>query len=443
MAERLAASGDTKDLSALTGKSNDPAVAKAVAEQFGAFLMQQMMQQSDGGALPMASGVGGSTVSAMFATEMGRVAMSGDKLGLADMLLRSMEKKAAPAAAAAGSSQPAAVGSAQAAVAAAPSSTPNTAAPAAPPRVVPFASPAAAPAASRGAVAAAPMGHGFSLAPYWRWNGMRPPPGSTPAAPNAVPSAAASSSATPSSAASAAPVAATIVAHAPAPAPSPAPAAAAQASRTVPVFQGLAEPSQRDAPLPAPGSVPWPQTAGSTAAPQTHGAAAAPTDATASSFVNRLAPSLRQAAAQLGVSPRVLLAQAALETGWGRSVVGNNVFGVKAGSSWSGAVVTASTHEVSNGQNVARDATFRAYPSLAAAAQDYVALIADSGRYQHALGAGDDVAAYARGLAAGGYATDGSYAAKLQAVAASPAMTTALAALAAPASSVQLASAQE
>lgn len=205
----------------------------------------------------------------------------------------------------------------------------------------------------------------------------------------------------------------------------------------------MAEPSQRDAPLPAPGSVPWPQTAGGGPAPQTHGAAATPTDATASSFVNRLAPSLRQAAAQLGVSPRVLLAQAALETGWGRSVVGNNVFGVKAGSSWSGAVVTASTHEVSNGQNVARDATFRAYPSLAAAAQDYVALIADSGRYQHALGAGDDVAAYAKGLAAGGYATDGSYAAKLQAVAASPAMATALAALAAPASSVQLASAQE
>ena len=194
MAERLAASGDTKDLSALSGKSADPAVGKAVAEQFGAFLMQQLMQQSDGGAMPMANGVGGSTVSAMFATEMGRVAMSGDKLGLADMLLRSMEKKAAPAAAATGSAQPAA-GSTQAA-AAAPSSKPSTAAPAAPPRVVPFASPAAAPApaAAKGVVAAAPLGHGFSLAPYWRWNGMRPPPGSTPA-----PSSAASSNTTPAS----------------------------------------------------------------------------------------------------------------------------------------------------------------------------------------------------------------------------------------------------
>ena len=406
MAERLAASGDTKDLSALTGKSADPAVGKAVAEQFGAFLMQQLMQQSDGGAMPMAKGVGGSTVSSMFATEMGRVAMSGDKLGLADMLLRSMDKKAASAAGATGGTQPA-TGSAQAAGTVA-SPSPSTATPATSPRVVPFASPAAAPApaAAKGAVAAAPLGHGFSLAPYWRWNGMRPPPGSTPAPSNAAPSSATPPSAMPSSATSAAPVAATIVARVPAHAPSPASAAAAQASGTVPVFQGMAEPSQRDAPLPAPGSIPWPQTAGGGAAPPIHGAAATSTDAAASSFVNRLAPSLRQAAAQLGVSPRVLLAQAALETGWGRSVVGNNVFGVKAGSSWSGAVVTASTHEVSNGQNVARDATFRAYPSLAAAAQDYVALIADSGRYQHALGAGDDVAAYAKGLAAGGYATD-------------------------------------
>ena len=50
----------------------------------------------------------------------------------------------------------------------------------------------------------------------------------------------------------------------------------------------------------------------------------------------KLMPLLQKAGQQLGVSPKILLAQAAIETGWGRSVVGNNLFGIKAGSSWTG-----------------------------------------------------------------------------------------------------------
>jgi flagellar protein FlgJ len=69
---------------------------------------------------------------------------------------------------------------------------------------------------------------------------------------------------------------------------------------------------------------------------------------------------------------------------------------------------------------VPRQASFRAYPSLDAAVQDFVALIGNSPRYQSAIGVGDDAAAYARGLLAGGYATDTEYARKLEAVAASP-----------------------
>ncbi len=143
------------------------------------------------------------------------------------------------------------------------------------------------------------------------------------------------------------------------------------------------------------------------------------------SFVDRLGPLLQEAGRQLGVSPNILLAQAALETGWGRSVVGNNVFGIKAGGAWTGSQVTTMTHEVEAGQMVAREASFRAYPSLDAAVQDYVAMVGGSHRYQAVVGVGNNVAAYAEGLAAGGYATDSQYASKLQAIAAAPSVAAA------------------
>jgi len=151
------------------------------------------------------------------------------------------------------------------------------------------------------------------------------------------------------------------------------------------------------------------------------GADAGVSSAQSRSFAQQLAPLLKEAGRQLGVAPKILLAQAALETGWGRSVAGNNIFGVKAGSSWSGSSTTTMTHEFEEGRMVPREAAFRAYPSVDAAVQDYVALIGGSPRYQSALGAGDDAAAYARGLVAGGYATDNEYAQKLQAVASQPA----------------------
>jgi flagellar protein FlgJ len=122
------------------------------------------------------------------------------------------------------------------------------------------------------------------------------------------------------------------------------------------------------------------------------------------------------------------LAQAALETGWGHSVVGNNIFGVKASASWSGGAVTAGTHETEGGQLVARHAKFRAYPSVEAAVDDYVSLVSASDRYRQAIGSGDDAAAYGRALAAGGYATDRAYASKLAAVASSTTMSYAVAA---------------
>ena len=124
-----------------------------------------------------------------------------------------------------------------------------------------------------------------------------------------------------------------------------------------------------------------------------------------------------QAARELGVDPQALLAQAALETGWGKSVPCNaqgecsfNLFGIKAGSQWSGATVNVPTLEFEEGVAVRKVERFRAYDSPADSFRDYAALIGDSSRYANARGTGDNVAAFASALQQGGYATDPNYA---------------------------------
>ncbi|HXC09094.1 MAG TPA: glucosaminidase domain-containing protein, partial [Steroidobacteraceae bacterium] len=91
----------------------------------------------------------------------------------------------------------------------------------------------------------------------------------------------------------------------------------------------------------------------------------------ASDFVQQVLPTIRQAAAAVGVNPLGLLAQAALETGWGqrmpRTADGNsslNLFGVKAGSDWSGARAVADTVEISGGVAKQTRTAFRAYGSI-------------------------------------------------------------------------------
>jgi flagellar protein FlgJ len=141
-------------------------------------------------------------------------------------------------------------------------------------------------------------------------------------------------------------------------------------------------------------------------------------------FISKLRPHAEQAARELGVDPNALLAQAALETGWGRSVPCNaqgecsfNLFGIKAGSQWSGATVNVPTLEFEDGVAVRKVERFRAYDSPADSFRDYAALIRDSSRYASARGAGDNVEAFATALQQGGYATDPHYAQKIAAVA--------------------------
>jgi flagellar protein FlgJ len=141
-------------------------------------------------------------------------------------------------------------------------------------------------------------------------------------------------------------------------------------------------------------------------------------------FAQSLWPQAQQAAKQLGVSPVSLVAQAALETDWGRSMPrtaggssSNNLFGIKAGAAWSGGSVQSTTQEYDSGTATAVKAQFRSYSSPSQCFQDYVSLLQSNPRYAGALGTGANTQAFAAALQSGGYATDPAYASKLGAVA--------------------------
>jgi len=143
-------------------------------------------------------------------------------------------------------------------------------------------------------------------------------------------------------------------------------------------------------------------------------------------FVRELRPYAEQAGRELGVDPATLIAHAALETGWGRSVPNTadgacsfNLFGIKAGKQWPGATVGVSTVEFEGGLATRRIDRFRAYESPADCFKDYAALIGRNDRYASARQTEGDVAAFAEALQKGGYATDPDYAHKLTSVAAS------------------------
>lgn len=152
-------------------------------------------------------------------------------------------------------------------------------------------------------------------------------------------------------------------------------------------------------------------------------------------FVASIWPHAQRAASELGVDPRALVAQAALETGWGKRHIArdngsssHNLFGIKA-NGWSGERATTGTHEYVNGQRRTEVASFRAYGSMAESFSDYVRLLKNNPRYQAALGAGGDVRGFAQGLQRGGYATDPAYAAKITAIANGPTIERAVAAI--------------
>jgi len=156
------------------------------------------------------------------------------------------------------------------------------------------------------------------------------------------------------------------------------------------------------------------------ALPPTGGASA--WDGPAPTFVSSVWPHAVAASQTTGIPAQFLVGHAALESGWGKAEPrfadgrpSFNLFGVKAGSSWQGATVEATTTEYVNGVAEKRVERFRAYGSYAEAFRDYAQLLAQSPRYAGVLGS-RDAASFAQGLQRAGYATDPAYASKLERV---------------------------
>lgn len=153
-------------------------------------------------------------------------------------------------------------------------------------------------------------------------------------------------------------------------------------------------------------------------------------------FARAVWPHALRAARKLGVAPEAILAQAALESGWGRGVPARadgasslNLFGVKAGAGWKGPSAARPTVEYVDGVARRERAQFRAYPDLSAAFDDYVRLLAEHPRYAGVRNRGADAEGFARALQDAGYATDPAYAEKIAGVLKSDALKDALGAL--------------
>lgn len=140
----------------------------------------------------------------------------------------------------------------------------------------------------------------------------------------------------------------------------------------------------------------------------------------AQEFVEQLRPHAQRGAEALGVDPEFIMAQAALETGWGQSVPADargtsfNVFGIKAQSDWSGERIWSKTLEYSGEQFESVREPFRRYQSLGDSVDDYVNFLQQNPRYQDALKAATQGAeAFAQELGKAGYATDPQYSEKI------------------------------
>ncbi len=143
----------------------------------------------------------------------------------------------------------------------------------------------------------------------------------------------------------------------------------------------------------------------------------------AEDFVSRLHPLAVQAARELGVEPKVLLAQAALESGWGRSTIKNgdgsntfNLFNIKADKAWQGKQAQVATLEFDQGLAKKVNAGFRSYDSFQESFKDYVDFIKTNPRYGDALKKAGNAQQYMHELQRAGYATDPKYANKVMSI---------------------------
>ncbi|MDA9557171.1 flagellar assembly peptidoglycan hydrolase FlgJ [Vibrio sp.] len=139
-------------------------------------------------------------------------------------------------------------------------------------------------------------------------------------------------------------------------------------------------------------------------------------------FVKGLTPYAEKAASMLGIDSTLLLAQAALETGWGQKVIKNagqqshNLFNIKADPSWQGQSIAKQTLEYHDNVPVQQKAAFRSYESYQESFEDYINFLNSNPRYSETLAGNKESKDFIQNLHQAGYATDPDYASKVLSV---------------------------
>jgi flagellar protein FlgJ len=138
-------------------------------------------------------------------------------------------------------------------------------------------------------------------------------------------------------------------------------------------------------------------------------------------FVRTLLPVAERIASATGISPKLMVAQAALETGWGRHMIKGdgdkpsfNLFGIKADRRWQGETATITTTEYREGVPLKEQANFRAYPDYESSFRDYISFLESNPRYREVLSVADQPEVFAQKLQQAGYATDPGYGDKIR-----------------------------
>lgn len=152
-------------------------------------------------------------------------------------------------------------------------------------------------------------------------------------------------------------------------------------------------------------------------------AESAPVSARQQNFIRALMPKAQAVANRSGIDAKILIAQAALETGWGKHVIKHpngsssyNLFNIKADDNWAGKTVTKDVTEYRDGVPLKQRARFRAYDSFTESFQDYLHLVQNNERYAKAMNHRSAPQDYIRQLHRAGYATDPLYSAKVNQV---------------------------
>ncbi len=155
-------------------------------------------------------------------------------------------------------------------------------------------------------------------------------------------------------------------------------------------------------------------------AAQVHPAVNMDISQTNQSFINNLKPLASKVEEQYKIPATVLLAQAALETGWGKQIPlkadgasSHNLFGIKAGHNWDGDVVTKPTTEYFNNEPSTINAAFKSYSSYKQSIEDYAGYLSNNKRYESAFEYSDNPIKFVQAIHSAGYATDPEYSNKI------------------------------